>query len=141
MKRSITKVLFAAITLFAATNYSCLKDEEGNRYYFEGVRITISKFNPIANSFPGFSTASPDQFEEVKTEWLQYKQNADEIIYKGRYVSKDDIIEYLATRSVPLSNAQKIISWIDARGNIIMSDTDDNDSKFKIVLYYEKVKR
>ena len=144
MKRSVKTVLYAAIVVIAATSISCSKEGSGSRYHCEGVKILLTKFTSISEahfSVPASTVASPEYFDDCKIEWLDYKENADEVINYGSYATEDDFIDFLLSRGVAQGITAMIASWLDLRGNIIISDTDENDPKYKLVWYYEKPKR
>ena len=62
------------------------------------------------------------------------------MINSGSYVTEDDIIRFIVSTGWTEANARKVISWLDTRGNILISYTEV-ESNCKIVHYYEKIKR
>ena len=133
MKKKVNAGFWPAILIIALgfVFTGCDGSTPATLYYNEGVKISLSSFNSV--SAPG-----QDTFEAVKNYYNQYKSKSTEILFSGVYVTEADIMQLLLSRGFSSSSANNIISALNNRGNIIMSYTFEDDSNYRIVLYYEK---
>jgi hypothetical protein len=138
MRTQFSKIALAAGFLLAlALTFSCSTDGGGSSketFWYSGYGLTTDSYTYILNLHNQYENQS---YDDVKYEWSEIKRLGTWIeSYNG--VSEQEIKDFLVQRDVSPNEAERYLTLLKKRGNIIQAFNSSDYRYHSIMIYVER---